>query len=245
MRRGEIFSAVASAFVLALIEMLGTVGGPLPAIAAGVADGVLVVFLLRLFGVDSAPLWVPVATATAASCAGLVAGSLGVAQPLSWQWFGPLGAAAVSLGIGAARSGHSRSCQLCRQRLGGAMAFQCPRCGLLVCERKCWRFDSCRCRLCADHAVPVFPAEARWWDAQFGQRMSSGKCQLCLSEGSTVDLRACGGCGRPQCRECWDYANGQCGHCGWILADLPAALKPYMFPDNPSGSRRMGRSAAG
>ena len=241
MKAASIFSIIGAGFVLALAQMLGTMTGTAAAIVAGVADGILVFLLFRLFGIESDLWWVPVITALGASCAGTLGGSLGIDQRLSWQWLGPACAATVCLGVESVRRASSRVCQLCRQRLGGAIAFECPRCGLLACERKCWRFDSCRCRLCADHSVPVFPHEPRWWDEQFGPRVSGGQCQLCLSKDPATDLRSCANCGRPQCRECWDYANGQCGHCGWILADLPAALKAYMFPEERSERRSAGK----
>jgi hypothetical protein len=235
MKPASMFGLIAAGFVLALAQTLGTMSGTALALIVGVADGLLVLPLFHLFGIEWDRWWVPITTAVVASCAGTLTGSLGLAQPLSWQWLGPAFAAAACLGIESVRKGRSRVCQLCRQRLSDTMAFDCPRCGLIVCERKCWRFDSCRCRLCADHAVPVFPHDARWWDEHFGQRVPSGKCQLCLSEEPAIDLRGCANCGRPQCRECWDYANGQCGHCGWILTDLPPALKRYMFPKEHSG----------
>jgi hypothetical protein len=240
MRPAAILSMIAAGFILALAQTLGTLSGTAPAIIIGVASGVMSLPLFRLFGIASDRLWVPVTTVVLASCVGTLTGSLGVAQAPPWQWLGPACALAACLGVESVKKARSRVCQLCRKRLIGTMVFECPRCGLFVCERKCWRFDSCRCRLCADHAVPVFPYESRWWDECLGSRLSGGKCQLCLSEGSAIDLRACVNCGRPQCRECWDYANGQCGHCGWILPDLPPALKGYMFPEGHSGRRTMG-----
>jgi hypothetical protein len=235
MKPAAIFSVIAAGFILALTQTLGTMNGTTSAIMVGVADGILVHPIFRLFGVAGEHSWGTVTTVAVASCAGTLTGSLGVAQPGSWQWLAPLCAIAACLSVESLNKAQSRVCQLCRRRLSGTMAFECPRCGLFVCERKCWRFDGCRCRLCADHAVPVFPYEPQWWDESFGSRLSGGKCQLCLSEDSAIDLRACANCGRPQCRECWDYANGQCSHCGWILADLPPALKRYMFPEGQSG----------
>lgn len=244
MKPSAIMSLIAAGFMLALAQTLGTMGGTAPAIIVGAADGFLVLPLFRLFRLAWDRWWVPVTTVVAASCLGTLTGSLGAAQPRSWQWLGPVCALAACVAVEAVKRSWSRVCQLCRKRLRGDMAFECPRCGLLVCEGKCWRFDSCRCRLCADHAVPVFPPESRWWDERFGSRVSSGKCQLCLSEDSAIDLRACASCGRLQCRECWDYANGQCDHCGWILADLPPALKRYMFPGASAGRGAMGSAAA-
>jgi hypothetical protein len=229
MKPAAVFSVVAVGFLLALAQALGAIAGAGPAILTGAADGFLVFPLLRLFGIQWRQWLVPLITSVVATALGTFVGSLGTQEPLSWQGLSPLCAAAACLALALVGKRRARVCQLCRQPLGNTLAFECPRCGLLVCERKCWRFDSCRCRLCADQAVPVFPAEARWWDEHFGARVPSGKCQLCLGGGS--DLRACPECGRLQCRDCWDYANGQCGHCGWLLADLPPVLKRYMFAE--------------
>jgi hypothetical protein len=59
--------------------------------------------------------------------------------------------------------------------------------------------------------------------------VNHGRCQICLTTSDQVDLRACGRCGRSQCRECWDYANGQCSRCNWIMDELPETLRPYML----------------
>jgi hypothetical protein len=56
-----------------------------------------------------------------------------------------------------------------------------------------------------------------------------------------TDLRVCGKCGRPQCRDCWDFSNGQCGRCHWIVEDLPEALRPYVVAAPAGGSERSGR----
>lgn len=240
MKAATFFSVIAAGFALALGQMLGTMTAPWAALVAGGAAGLLVFPLFRLFGIEMERVWLPMATAVGASCVGTAAGSLGAGQRLVWEALAPACALAVCSAILAFRNRRSRMCQLCRRQLGGAMAFQCPRCGLLVCEQKCWRFDSCRCRLCAENAVSVFPREPRWWDQQFGPRLTAGSCQLCLAE-LPADLRACGSCGRPQCRECWDYANGQCGQCGWIVPQLPPALERYMLTESAAVGGPPGR----
>jgi hypothetical protein len=50
------------------------------------------------------------------------------------------------------------------------------------------------------------------------------------SEATEADLRECGKCGWPMCKRCWDYNNGRCSHCEWIVPDLPAALTPFLHP---------------
>jgi len=126
----------------------------------------------------------------------------------------------------ARRSG-GRRCSLCNRRLG-EVALDCPRCRMVVCDQGCWVFEHCRCRLCEDNRVPVLPPDGRWWDQRFGLRMRQGRCLLCLAEAADADLRACGHCGRAQCRPCWDAGNGQCSRCKWIVEGLPEALRVYM-----------------
>ena len=229
MKASGVLSVIAAGFLLALAQTLGTIAGAGLAIVVGAAAGLLVFPLFSLFGVEWDQWLIPTLASVLACSVGLFMGSLGSPKPLSWAGFSPVCAAVTCLATVFLGKRRERICQLCRQRLGTTIAFECPRCGLQVCERKCWRFDSCRCRLCADQAVAVFPTEIGWWDKHFGARVPSGKCQLCLSHDG--DLRACARCGRLQCRECWDYANGQCGHCGWLLAELPPILKRYMFPE--------------
>jgi hypothetical protein len=59
--------------------------------------------------------------------------------------------------------------------------------------------------------------------------VNQGRCQICMATPDKADLRCCGHCGRPQCRDCWDQANGQCSRCHWTIPDLPENLRPYML----------------
>lgn len=119
-----------------------------------------------------------------------------------------------------------RRCKLCNQRLGPhAITFNCPRCGLEVCDESCWKFEHRRCRMCEENHVPALPAQSQWWDRQLGLRVSNGRCQICMASPEQADLRNCGHCRRPQCRDCWDQANGECSRCGWTMPDLPQPLK--------------------
>jgi hypothetical protein len=127
-----------------------------------------------------------------------------------------------------------KRCALCNRRLAGAVALECPRCGMIVCDEHCWDFDHYRCNLCEANRVPIFAPDARWWDGKFGPRVEYGRCQICLSAAAEVNLRACGRCGRAQCKDCWDYANGQCTHCGWVVSDLPDKLKVYVSAREPA-----------
>ena len=70
--------------------------------------------------------------------------------------------------------------QLCSRRIGSALAFQCPRCGLLVCESRCWASEFLRCRLCVQNEVPIFPPEGRWWDKQFGAAVFTERASIVM-----------------------------------------------------------------
>lgn len=118
-----------------------------------------------------------------------------------------------------------RRCALCRRRLSPqALTFRCPRCDLPVCDESCWNFQERRCQLCLQNHVPLLSRSAQWWDRAFGPRATHGRCQLCMAGESQADLRHCGRCRRPQCWDCWDYANGECTRCGWTAPGLPRSL---------------------
>ena len=133
----------------------------------------------------------------------------------------------------------SKRCEICNRRIGTGVSLACPRCGLIVCDHSCWRFEELRCRLCSQNGVPIFPADARWWDRALGPRFRGGQCQLCLTARTEADLRACQRCGRPQCRSCWDDRNGQCSRCGWVLRDLPPRLSAYMTQTTASSKAEL------
>jgi hypothetical protein len=119
-----------------------------------------------------------------------------------------------------------RRCKLCNRRLGSyAVTFNCPRCGLAVCDEHCWKFEQRRCRMCEENHVPALPAQNQWWDRQLGPRILNGRCQICMASPEQADLRICGHCRRPQCRDCWDQSNGECSRCSWIMPGLPQPLK--------------------
>ena len=118
-----------------------------------------------------------------------------------------------------------RRCGLCSQRTGlKELLFTCPRCSLAVCDRRCWDFDLRRCRLCTENGVPLLLSGDQWWNRTFGPRTALGRCRACLATHEERDLRACGSCRRPLCREDWDRSNGECDRCGWVCPDLPASL---------------------
>lgn len=158
-------------------------------------------------------------------------------------WMGPLGAAAVAWISGSIRRWSERRCALCSRRIGAERHFSCPRCQLMVCERRCWNHEHMRCTLCLENEVAVFPADAKWWDGVFGPHFQYGVCQICLTPSTHADLRTCGRCGRPQCRHCWDMANGACNRCHWRPAGLPPTLAEFLEDESfPEGESLRGKS---
>lgn len=224
-------------FLLAIIQLLASLAMPAAAIAAAVGVGLLCYAAFSAFHIEIEHAWAPVWVASGASLAAILIRYMGKPGTAHWTlWLSPLVAAATVMMILQVRSSGSRRCGLCDRRLGRSPAFDCPRCGLLVCDQTCWIFEHCRCRLCEENRVPIFPPDGRWWDKRFGPRMNQGRCQLCLAEAAGADLRACAKCGRPQCRACWDAANGQCSRCQWIVHDLPPQLEVYMLPNERPGA---------
>lgn len=116
-------------------------------------------------------------------------------------------------------------CGLCNRHLSaGSLVFACPRCSMHVCDETCWSFENRRCQLCLEQRVPLLPVEESWWMRVTGPRSMHDRCQMCKGSADQVDLRMCPKCRRAQCRECWDFNNGECQRCGTALADLPASL---------------------
>jgi len=120
---------------------------------------------------------------------------------------------------------NSARCGLCNRRLRTqSVVFRCPRCSLSVCDQTCWSFEHRRCRLCLEQRVPVLPIQERWWTRATGPRAEYGRCQVCLASAEQVDLRLCPHCRRLECRDCWDFGNGECARCGQALPHLPESL---------------------
>jgi len=214
-------------FLLAVAQLLVALGGPAVAVCGAAVIGAGSFLIWRLFHLHFESSWTPVLLATTSSLGGA---ALAWLTRAGWTlWLAPAAAFAAA-GLVALLGRPRRRCALCSRRLG-ELALACPRCGLVVCDSGCWVHEHCRCRLCEDNRVPAFPPEGRWWDKRLGPRMQHGRCQLCLAEPAAADLRACGHCGRPQCRPCWDFNNGQCSRCQWVLDGLPEALRAYMTGD--------------
>jgi hypothetical protein len=233
MNARTITTLIASAFLLTLLELVAALANTWVALVCALLLAPLAFGIFRFFEVEIANPWIEFLAPCATSLMGSVIVYLGVRSdpPLL---LAPLATAAAGGLIMGIRKMGSQRCSLCNRRIAGGVAFTCPRCGLLVCEQHCWSFEHCRCRLCEENRVPVFTPDGRWWDKQFGPRTTYGKCQLCLASAADADLRPCGKCGRPQCRECWDFCNGQCSRCHWMIEDVPEALRPFLMEPPPS-----------
>jgi hypothetical protein len=223
-----ILTAIACFLFCTFLQFAGTLAALPWTLLAGLIAAAAFLMLLRFFDVDLPFGWLRVLLSIGVSAAGVAAGFTG-GNDDPRIWWSPALAAAVAVIWWTVSSGPGKRCHLCNKWLRrSVVSFECPRCELVVCEQ-CWEFDHLRCRLCEQNRVPVFPPDGRWWDHRLGARVSYGRCQICQTTSDQADLRSCGRCGRPQCRECWDYANGQCGRCNWIMDDLPETLHPYML----------------
>lgn len=225
MNTRDIVIAAEGWFLLAVLQLLAALAGPVGAIAGSLVVGLASFGIWRMFHLAFETAWAPLVLVGTASLAGIGLAYLSHPDPV--LWLGPLAAVAVAGVVLAVTRRKARRCGLCNRRLG-EVALACPRCGLVVCDSGCWVHEHCRCKLCEDNRVPIFPPEGRWWDQHFGPRMRHGRCQLCLAEAADADLRPCRRCGRGQCRPCWDFHNGQCGRCAWVVEGLPEALQMYM-----------------
>jgi hypothetical protein len=220
-------SLLAVIFVLTVLQLVAFLVGPVTGVVCGAVIAGASALLLRFFQVELEAEWPKVAVPVGSSLLAATVVFFAATNRNPMVWLAGVVAAFVSLGIVGIGHLHSRKCELCNRRLGREVAFSCPRCGMLVCDR-CWRFELSRCQLCEQNRVPIMTPDGRWWDKQLGPRVKYGRCQLCMVPAEEGDLRPCRNCGRPQCRDCWDTANGQCSRCKWTIEDLPKTLRPYV-----------------
>lgn len=229
MKTRKVAAVSTCAFLLALLQLVASLTNFAVGAVGGAAIGFCSAWLLNFFDIELSSAWMGVALPTLSSSAGVAAIFFPRGAKDALLWVAPLLALVVSAGVVGLRQVRSKRCALCERRLRGGVAFECPRCCLVVCD-SCWVFERIRCRLCYQNHVPILPPDARWWDKRFGPRTTQGRCQVCMATAQEVDLRPCGKCGRPQCRDCWDNENGQCSRCKWIVDDLPLRLQTYMIP---------------
>jgi RING finger family protein len=227
MQARSLITFAAAAFLMALIQFFSALCGIEWAVAVSLLLPFGTLGLMKFFETDAPAVWM-VMIPVASSSLGVLIWTISHPAASMLFWICPLLAWLLMGGVVWWRNRDARRCTLCNCRLSGKVAFECPRCGLTVCEQNCWDFVRIRCRLCVQNQVPVFPLDGRWWDKIFGPATPHGRCQLCQTSGQETELRGCPTCGRPQCRQCWDDANGVCSRCKWVVKALPEALKGYM-----------------
>lgn len=217
----------ATVFVMAVLQFFSALGGLWFALGAALLLPFVTLNLMRFFEAHLERAWL-IAAPVVASAVGILIWALSHPSMDVLFWFCPAASWALMAFVVWWQDRDARRCGLCNSRLAGAVSFACPRCGLNVCDQKCWDFERLRCRLCVQNQVPVFPPDGRWWDQNFGPGTKYGICQLCQTSGKDTELRNCPKCGRPQCRACWDDSNGMCSRCKWVTQALPETLKAYM-----------------
>jgi hypothetical protein len=209
-----IVAAVAGGAALALVRVLATIGespGDLSAMLLGTGSVALgSVFKVAVGGREI----------TWADAVGVL-----VAQGVAW-------------GVDAATADAGQLCFVCKTARVEHDPFVCPRCHQAICPSPtCWIGRRFRCRLCDEREVVLFPAEEAWWAQRVGRRVAEGTCSSCYKEGTETDLRACGRCRWTMCRRCWDYYNGRCTHCDWLMPALPDSLNRFLSAPG-DGDRR-------
>jgi hypothetical protein len=241
LRRGY-FVGITLLLALVSFVVTATAGAVVVVLWAAVVGGLAVVAVKVISQAgEPASEIAPMLTAGA-----IVAGSGGLKwiagpAPVGWP-----DAAAVLVGLATAWGldvlvgGRSaRECFICKLPIDERVPFACPRCHQVICTRpSCWIARRFRCRYCDERDVIIFPIDEKWWLPRFGPRVRDGSCTNCMKEAHEADLRACGRCRRPMCKRCWDYHNGQCAHCGWVVPDPPAALRPFLTAGQPSERQR-------
>jgi len=122
----------------------------------------------------------------------------------------------------------AQACQICSHRSSRAF-HSCPRCEKTVCHQSsCWISEDYRCSDCKRLRRPLLTINVEgWWLQRLGPKVSSGSCCRCGLSASRCDLRKCGRCPWSMCIQCWDFGNGRCARCSWIMPDLPASLALY------------------
>lgn len=229
MKTRTIASILACSFLLVLLQLVALLIQPIAGVVCGAVVAILSLLLLKFFQIELPQGWARILIPTGSSALAVAIVFFGKPGEEVYLWFAPLLALVFSGLLIAGQHIGSGRCGLCGRRLRGKLVFVCPRCELAVCDHTCWVFEASRCKLCEQNHVSIFTADARWWDRQLGPRVQHGRCQLCQSPAEEVDLRPCRKCGRAQCRDCWDSANGQCSRCQWTVDDLPDSLRPYVL----------------
>jgi hypothetical protein len=230
---------VAATLLLAGVSFAVTLGaGPIFTLVWALAVGALSLWFARLIDGQSGDARVEVTPMLMAGSAMLLAWGFGWLWPRASDavtlWYD---AASVFLALGSAWGLDSlvagrgkRQCFICKVQIAEPRPISCPRCHQVICAQpSCWISRHLRCRYCDERDVVLFPMKDEpWWKTRLGARVSTGTCSSCFDEAAKSDLRACGQCSWPMCKRCWDYHNGRCVRCEWILPGLPESLRPFL-----------------
>ena len=225
MRLNQVSLLFGFSFLWVCCQLFAALESPIAALLCALLIGILGTLGARFFTLLERPAWLLPAVLGGCSLLGLGIALTENRFP-SYEWLAFPLTMLISGGIVLLQTMSRKRCGLCNRRLSpNALTFTCPRCALVVCDESCWSFEHRRCQLCVEHRVPVLPAQKQWWDRVLGPAAVYGRCQVCMASFEQSDLRHCGRCRRPQCRDCWDNLNGECARCGWALPDLPDSLK--------------------
>jgi len=120
----------------------------------------------------------------------------------------------------------SLKCSRCERSLERGY-YVCPRCNEYICSRSnCWKARDCQCSDCYRLRRPLLALnDDNWWQQRVGPRIMVGRCWRCGLDASNCDLRSCGDCPWPMCTQCWDFGNGLCPRCRWMIGNLPHSLE--------------------
>ena len=234
----KLLPGITVALMAGLIELVAALVSPIVGLVVAAVLGGVAVLAFRKLQSQSRSGWVELLVPATGVLAG-AAPTLLSSKPSRVVLFTPIVAAAAAAITIAVRNADRRRCALCNRRIGSDLAFDCPRCNLLVCEAQCWSAEHLRCRLCVQNEVPIMTGDDRWWDTLLGRRSDHGSCQHCHASAKERDLRGCRRCGRPQCRQCWDFLNGSCVRCQWTIPDLPAPLARFLTASAEAGPVRV------
>lgn len=218
-------AALAGVLILVASLLFGAcLLGPVAALFAGVLLGAGGSALWLYLDLPSRRVWLPPLVLTIVALVTVVLIEFTLRRDFGTWFCVPLAALSSSACLAILLRSRAR-CALCGRRLGTqAVVFECPRCSQQVCDETCWNFEHRRCHQCLEQRVPILPVGDNWWMSRTGPRSRNGRCQICLGSAEQVDLRACPNCRRMQCRDCWDFSNGECERCRTPLPELPASL---------------------
>lgn len=216
---------LAGVFVLlGSLQFVACLGGAALALPAAFLLSLAATWIWLHFELPIGAIWVPPAVSAAAVLLSVALVEITFRTDFAeWFAFVPavLGSTLMLVFLVRARA----RCGLCHRSLASQdVVFTCPRCTMTVCDETCWSFEHRRCQLCLQHRVSLLPPQDSWWLRVAGPRFRHDRCQICHGTADALDLRSCPNCRRAQCRDCWDFNNGECSRCGTALPELPASL---------------------